>query len=155
MSVALAIQSIKAATDIAKGIVALSKDVAVNTKATELLAIINNLHQQISELQAKYEAVSSSEKEWKQKALHREKWEETKRGYSRHKLAPGVTVYVSNADSSPIEEHEWYCVNCMDIEEKESILQHHKDLLTGTDFICPACKNHILKPRSSEEHLYA
>lgn len=155
MSVILAVQSLKAATDIAKGIAALSKDVAVNTKAAELLNIINTLHQQISDLQAKYEAVSSSEKEWKQKALHREEWKETKRGYSRHKLAPGVTVYVSNADSGPIEELEWYCVNCMDIQEKESILQHHVTLLATTDYICPACKNHIIAPRSPEDHLYA
>ena len=137
-----AIASIKAANDILKGFSALNTEVVVNEKAIELQSIIFSLHNHISSLHSSYDQIVQEKRNLEQKIMDVEKWESKKEKYILKELDPGVFAYVHKEPKESVSDKHWYCANCFDAEQKESIIQNR---LRGNRqshvYFCPQCGN--------------
>jgi len=132
--------SVKAALETAKGITSLSKDVAVNKMAMELYGVIGDLRDQLHKMESELMESERITAQWKEKALHREAWDNTKATYSPYRPTPGVLVYITKEQTSPIENAEWYCKNCADTEMIQSTIQMIGENGSKKMFECHRCK---------------
>jgi hypothetical protein len=138
--ISLAFTATKTAIEIAKGMIALSKDVAVQQKASELLMTITDLNDKIHNLQTRITETERIANEWKEKALQRETWDKTKSGYIPYEPTPGVKVYISKKECDSTDRAEWYCKHCVDIEMVPSTLQMVHHSAGGKKYRCHKCK---------------
>ena len=158
--ISLAFTATKTAVEIAKGIIGISKDVAVQEKATELLGTITDLHNKIQNLQTVLTETQRTADEWKQKALQREAWDKTKSSYLTHEPTPGVKVYICKDESNLCDQAEWYCKHCADVKTMQSTFQMVYESAAGRKYACHNCQfeftipekssggSHRVKPRS-------
>lgn len=144
--ISLAFAAAKSAMELAKGMIGLSKDVAIQQRAAELLGTITDLYDKIQNLQSVITKTTSACEEWKQKALKREAWDKAKAGYSTYHPSPGVTVYARKEQSGNSEESEWLCKHCTDIEMVRSTFQMVHESAAGRQFACLKCGFKFLVP---------
>ncbi|MBU0472872.1 MAG: hypothetical protein KKF62_01780 [Bacteroidetes bacterium] len=139
-----AFASIKAANDILKGFSVLKTEAAVNEKAIELQSIIFSLHNHISSLHSSYDEIVQEKRNLEQKIMDIEKWETTKQKYILKELNPGVFAYVHKEPKESVSDKHWYCANCFNAEQKESILQNRVRGETRNHvYACPQCGDKI------------
>ena len=147
--ISLAITAIKTALELAKGLSSLSKDVAVQQKAAELLGTITDLNDKILNLQNLITQTKLTADQWEQKALKREEWDKTKSTYSTYNPTPQVHVYIAPKEGQLIDQAEWYCKNCADIEMLQSTFQLTHHSAAGKQFSCHNCGFKFLIPEKS------
>lgn len=136
--ISMALKGFKAAVEITKTILNMSKDVSLSNKIIELQNVILSLHSEYGKL---IEVKDQLEKE----LMEYENWDKTKSQYDLKEVAPGVLVYASQKGDQPAEPQHWLCTNCFN-DKKKSILQFSKDVRSGRYYSCPKCKTEIRTP---------
>lgn len=137
-----ALQSVKAAITIIKGISSLKSNIEVKEKSVELLDIIISIKSDMISLQSMYDELLQSKKDLEQKLLNINIWEETKVSYKLKKVADGVTVYVPKDLKENDDDFHWICANCFN-EKKKSIIQLTNDDGYTKFYSCPKCGMHF------------
>lgn len=136
MEISTALVSIRALSDITKGVIALSKDVAVKAKASELLAIIISLQNDMLSMQSEYTELLIAKSHLEDQLMKMNQWSDIESQYALIKLRSGVLVYSpSESNKSPRPLH-WLCANCFG-KQKKSVLQKEDIFLNA--LFCPEC----------------
>ncbi len=133
-----ALSSIKAVTDIAKGIIGLNKDVAVNQKAAELLGVITALQSQLSAHQSEYDELLQSKRDLEKQLEEFQRWSETESHYELKEVHTAIFVYAPKEKEKSEQPVHWLCTNCWE-ERKKSILQCNYKHSGGASYTCPRC----------------
>lgn len=137
--------SLKAASDIVKGLNSMKIDAAVNEKVIELSSIIISLQVETLSLQTKYSQLIQTKSELEKIITQMKEWNITKEKYILREIAPDVFAYVHKEEKESAGNKHWLCANCMDNEKKESIYQvSKKGNIPIHTYYCPSCKNEIL-----------
>ena len=139
--ISAALQSIKVATDIAKGIKSLKTEVAVNEKASKLLDSIIDIKMNLIEFQNQYEVLLQEKRELEEKIRGYDNWEKIQKQYLLKEISPGKFVYSYSDDKKGTPPH-FLCTNCFEGKIK-SIMQLEWLDDNETKHICPKCKNYI------------
>ena len=139
-SISAAINSLKAATDIAQGIIKLKSLSDVQTKVIELqnqiLTAQSNALNALAEHSALLERIEALQKE-----LARLKaWEQERTNYALKEVAPGNFAYVLKEGTKPEEPQYWLCCQCFD-EGYKSIVQFTGHESFHKVFLCNRCKS--------------
>ncbi len=129
----------KAATKTVRGIINLSKDVAVKERAAELLAVILSLQDAYSSLRSHYDEVSDAKREVEKKLKHYVDWSKTKSHYRLEEVSPHVFVYSPKQLNKVKEPIHWLCTNCWEDTQKSILTLKNEGTHTLT-LICPRCK---------------
>jgi DNA-directed RNA polymerase subunit RPC12/RpoP len=137
-----AIASIKTASDIAKTLLAMNKDAAINEKATELYGIIFSLHKDLLTLQSEYSALLKLKGDLEEQLNQFNIWSKTESQYKLLEASKGIFVRVSINSSQTQEPIHWLCTNCWE-DKKKSIYQFTAESSTHTMYRCPRCNNEI------------
>jgi hypothetical protein len=137
-----AISSIKTASDIAKTLLAINKDAAVNEKAAELYGIIFSLHKDLLTLQFEYSELLKLNTSLEEKFNQHAAWSKTESEYKLLEISRGIFVHVSTNAGQSQEPVHWLCTNCWE-DKKKSIYQFTAESSTHIMYRCPRCNNEI------------
>jgi cell fate (sporulation/competence/biofilm development) regulator YlbF (YheA/YmcA/DUF963 family) len=140
--ISAALQSIKVATDIAKGIKSLKTQVAVNEKASELLDSIIDVKMNLIEFQNHYETLQQEKRELEEKIRNYDNWEIVSKQYLLKEISTGIFVYSFASGGTDIPAH-YLCTNCFEGKIK-SIMQLDWQDDNSTKYSCPKCKNYFI-----------
>lgn len=137
-SITAAIGSMKAAGDIAVGLVNLKTMSEVHAKAVEL-------NQKIIVAQHEIFAANAAQTECIQRISELEKqianikaWEAQKQRYQMRTILDGITVYALKKSMSDGEPPHYICANCYEAG-KRSIIQNGETKDRFTTLVCPTC----------------
>ncbi|MCK6623491.1 MAG: hypothetical protein L6Q94_23635, partial [Calditrichia bacterium] len=111
VEITAAITGVKTALEIAKTILSLNKDVAVNEKASELLQVTISLQTSIIELQSKYDEIKKSRDDINKKYIESLDWKSTASQYDLEEIHSGVFVYSPNNTHKSPKPNHWLCTN--------------------------------------------
>ncbi|KAB2845677.1 MAG: hypothetical protein F9K45_03470 [Melioribacteraceae bacterium] len=140
--ISAALQSIKVASDIAKGIKSLKTEVAINEKASELLDSIIDVKMNLIEFQNHYENVQREKRELEEKIRSYENWESIQKQYALKEISKGIFAYSFSIEDKEIPHH-FLCANCFEGRVKSIIQMDWQDDYQ-TKYSCPKCKNHVI-----------
>ena len=148
--IASAFGTLKTASDITQGLLALKTDAAVSTKAVELNRVIAEVQQQLFTAQTDYAAVLGRVRELEAEIVQFKNWEQEKQRYELHQLAPGTLVYRVKSEMQGPEPVHDLCPNCYQ-DGVKSILQNSGFTKGHDSFSCPRCKALFLVPTRTSE----
>jgi len=141
--IAGAINALKGASDIAKGMLAFKFDTEMSAKVMDLNRIILDVQQQVMAANESYSAATSRIKELEAELAKLNNWEQEQQRYQLHSLVPGTLVYRIKPDMQGTEPPHDICPNCYQKGAK-SILQEGRSqgsYFSGTHiYFCPQCK---------------
>ena len=140
--ISAALASVRVASDIAKGILSLNKDVAVNEKAIELLSNILSLQKDLLSLQSEYGELLKSKGDLEEQLKQFDTWSKTESQYKLDEVSSGIFVRSPNNLDESKEPMHWLCAHCWE-DKIKSILQLDHSGETYKKYICPRCKNTI------------
>lgn len=144
--IAGAFGTLKTASDITQGLLALKTDAAVSAKAVELNRIIFEVQQQLFAAQTDYAAITSRVRDLESQIAQFKNWEHEKQRYELHELAPGTLVYRLKESEQGSEPIHHICPNCYE-QGFRSLIQASKSPSFHEHFTCPKCNaNFIGKP---------
>ena len=138
--------SLKAATDIAKGMKDLNDSVEINTKVIDLQNEILNLQTGLLSLQENYSNLLLENNSLKNTIENTDNWKKTKEDYNLLEISEGVFVYQSNKE----EIKHWLCATCFDNGSK-SILQLRNKAIAGHVYTCNSCESKIVDHSKKQE----
>lgn len=146
-TISVAISSLKAATDLTKGILSISKQVAVQEKVIELQSVILSINSELLSIQNEYSQVLIKMNSLEQKLKEYDDWKIVQEKYALKKVGIDIFVYSLKEDKGT-EPNHWLCAKCFN-EKKVSIFQRRFPDLGIFD--CHTCKNHIDIPSLSHK----
>lgn len=147
-SISVAITGIRKALELARNVVNLSKDVAVNEKAQELLQVVISLQSDMLSLQSEHYELLDTKRKLEERLGELESWKETENDYELLHLMSGSVVRIRKGPDGSSSSKEWYCANCFE-NKKKSLLQR-KDFGRYPSFCCPACQAVVVLDSSDE-----
>ncbi|MGA9365005.1 MAG: hypothetical protein WBW16_11635 [Bacteroidota bacterium] len=139
--ISTAIASIKVASDIARGIISLNKDVAVNEKAAELVGVIISLQNAMMSMQSDYATLLKAKDDLQHRISEYDDSAKVQLQYKLEEIHRGVFVYSLKAPAPDHPQH-WLCTKCWE-DRKKSILQasyHHE---SAAAYTCPRCNTTV------------
>ena len=141
-TIGAAATSLKAAGDIASGLIALKNTTDVQAKAIELNQKLIEAQHQIFAVNAEYanliEKVRSLEAELEQQ----NNWNEIKENYKLTNPWGGAAQVYGIKESCTKEEPHWACTKCFE-DKRRSILQPQKRTESRLLMVCAVCKSEI------------
>jgi hypothetical protein len=138
-TISAAVSSLKVATDLTKGILSISKQVAVQEKVIELQGVILSINSELLSIQNEYSQALSKMNSLEQKIKEYDDWKIIQEKYELKKVGIDIFVYSLKEDTNKEPSH-WLCAKCFN-EKKVSILQRRFPDLGIFD--CHTCKNQI------------
>lgn len=139
--ISAALQSLKLATDIARGIKSLKTEVAVNEKASELLDSIIDIKMNLIEIQNQYDSIQQEKRKLEAQIQSFENWSDVQKQYSLKEISKGIFVYNYLSNDQNMPPH-FLCANCFESKTKSIMQQDWQDEY-ATHYTCPKCKNSI------------
>ena len=115
-------RSVRLASDIVKSLLTISKEVAVNEKASELLQVIISLQNDLLSLQSQYSGLLEAKCDLEQKLAELDNWKEIESQYDLHRLSSGSVIRLPNKFHPTPDKKYWLCANCFE-KKKKSFLQ--------------------------------
>jgi hypothetical protein len=137
--ISAALQSIKTAHTIIKGIQSLKNEVEIKQQASELLSVILDLQSDIFNLQSKYDELIKDRHQLELKIKSYDDWKSIKKDYSLLEIEHGYFVYSQNNKYTGSEPKHWLCTNCFENKRKSILIIKRPGFYD--DYICPNCKN--------------
>ncbi|MHB1051198.1 MAG: hypothetical protein ACYC09_14055 [Bacteroidota bacterium] len=138
--ISTALASVKTVTEIAKGILSLNKDVAVNEKAAELISTILLLQRDLISLQSDYADLLKTKENLLEELKQFNTWAKIESLYKLEEVSNGKYVYAPIDKELKNEPLHWLCSNCWE-DKRKSIYQMTYDGANHKTFTCPRCKN--------------
>ncbi|NWK80350.1 hypothetical protein [Aquitalea sp. LB_tupeE] len=145
--IAGAFGTLKTASDIAQGLLALKTDTAVSTKALELNRVIADVQQQLFTAQTDYATVLRRVQDLEAQIVQFKDWQHEKQRYQLYELAPATLVYRVKPDMQNGEPVHDLCPNCYQ-DGIKSILQNNGYVKSHDSLTCPRCQTVLLLPPS-------
>jgi hypothetical protein len=142
-SITAAVGSLKAAGDIAKGLISLKTTTEVQAKAIELNEKIIDAQHQIFTVQATLAAALDQVRELQAELARAKDWEKQKERYRLAAPFAGCMVYALLKSHSEGETPHYVCAACFH-QGRKSILQSRSGGPTGRRvavYECPVCKS--------------
>ncbi len=152
---AAAIESIKIATDIVKGIKAVNSETEFKIQKSNLLDSMIEVKIVLSDLQDRYDTLRREKDEFEDIIKRFNDWENTSEQYELKEISPGKYGYVFSGDDSEVPLH-FLCVNCFE-DKSKSIMQLRTNGSNEVIYHCPKCKyvialdKYILKNKLSQK----
>jgi hypothetical protein len=139
-SISAAITGLKAATDIARGIVDLKTATEIQGKVIELQGVI--LAAQSSALAAQSDQFTLLEqvRELKEKMAHLEAWSTEKQRYKMQQWGHGSFVYLLKEEEAAGEPSHALCTTCYERGVKSVLQSNGEPQWTKHAWDCPSCK---------------
>lgn len=141
--IAGAFGTLKTASEITQGLLALKTDAAVSTKAVELNQVIFEMQQQLFAAQTDYAAVLSRIRDLEAEIAQFKDWEQEKQRYELYELTIGTLVYRIKPSMQGSEPVHHLCPNCYE-QGIKSILQYSAIKNLHSSYSCPRCKASFL-----------
>jgi len=132
------ITSLKAAIEISKGILNLTKEAAVKEKVIEFQSKILDLQSGLLQLQVDYSGLVDENVNLKKQLNAQADWETLKSNYKLKEIARSVFVQEFCGDG----QKHWLCITCFD-SGKKSILQLKMEAMSGDIYKCNGCDKEI------------
>lgn len=134
-----AVNSLKALSDIGKGLMSLHTMAEVQGKAIELNQIIFDAQQALFSAQAAQSALVNEVRDLKGQIAAMENWNAEKERYQMVSPFKGGMAYAVKKAMSNGEPPHYLCANCFQ-DRKRSILQNAPNKDGWTSFVCFSCK---------------
>lgn len=144
--VAGAFSTLKGASDIAQGFLAMKTDAAVSAKAVELNRVIADVQQQLFSIQAAYATTIRREEDLKAEIVRLKDWSHEKQRYELHEVTTGSLAYRVKPAMNGGEPVHYLCANCYQ-DNVKSILQHYGSEGFHKRLYCPKCNSSFLGER--------
>lgn len=144
--VTMAIKSIKAAVNIAKGFSELKTEYEIKSATSDLLDSIIDVQNNLLSIQSSYGEVLDSKRNLEKKLIELEDWERTKLNYSLIEITSGVFVYVSKESQKSQNKPPWFCAKCYNEKKLSPFQRKHPN---HNDFICHNCGSQFSLPIKS------
>jgi hypothetical protein len=140
--IAAAVSSLKAAGDIAKGLLSLKTMAEVQSKAIELNQQIIDAQHQIFSANAAQAALVDEVRDLKGQLARMKDWDAQKKRYQLKSPFPGAMAYAVKKEMNEGEPPHYLCTSCFQKEER-SILQNGQNKEGWTLLVCPnpRCKS--------------
>lgn len=138
-AVGAAVSSLRAAGDIAKGLISLHTMAEVQAKAIELNGKIIDAQHKIFEANAAQTALVDRVRELEGQIARMKDWDAQQERYQLARPYTGVPAYALKKAMSNGEAAHYLCANCFQ-SGKRSFLQHGKDKIGFVTLACAACK---------------
>ena len=149
-----AITSLKAASDIAQGLVSLKVGAEVNAKAIELQSIVMSAQSGAIAAQSEQFTMLEQIRSLKEEVANAKAWKEESQRYALIQPWDGAFTYALKEDSKRAEPPHWICAKCYQ-ESKKSILQDNGNpYLDKAALICPSCKTTLLWTKGRQPFSY-
>lgn len=144
-SIAAAVSSLKAASDIAKGLLSLHTAAEVQSKALELNQALIDAQHQIFAANAAQSELIDRVRELEGEIARMKNWDAEKQRYKLAAPFPGCMVFAVQKSMSNGETAHYLCATCFN-RGQPSILQSREGRMTKegrvfSSFICTACKS--------------
>jgi hypothetical protein len=141
-SIASALSSIKAVTDVAKTFKDVSSVSDIQSISIELRDNILSAQSATLTAQSEQAAMVQRIRDLEEEITRVKAWKEEKQRYQL--VAPwiGAVTYALKEECSESEPPHWICTKCYE-EGRKSILNQHKKHSGFVEFFCPVCKNTI------------
>lgn len=153
-SIGTAVSSLRAAGDIAKGLISLKTMAEVQAKAIELNEKIIDAQHRIFEANATQTALIDRIRELEGQVAKMKDWDAQKERYQLKTPHPGIAVYALKKAMSNGETAHYLCANCFQ-NGKRSFLQYG-DREGWVTIVCSACRSeHRTRWRGLGPHKYA
>ena len=151
--ISMALSSLNAAKDIAKGIDSLEAGVAINQAKIDLQTLILAAQEGLFAAQEAQTAAADRIQELEQQLADFENWDSEKERYYLKAINPGAFAYVYKLDMDEGEEPVWLCQTCF--EERHWVpLQFSGEVVSvggGGGLMarwgCGRCKNSVMVGR--------
>lgn len=140
--IASGLTALTSARDIAKSIAGLKQDVAVQTKASELLSVIADAQSSLIEAQATILQLQNDLRDTTDKLSRRGEFERRFAKYRAVTPYPGCLLYQPIGVDADLPQH-YICPKCVE-DHQIYALQLHSDRLRQLEYFCPSCKNTYL-----------
>lgn len=137
--IAGAFGTLKTASEITQGLLALKTDAAVSAKAVELNRVIFEVQQQLFNAQTDYAAVLAHVSQLEAEIAKFKNWEQEKERYELYQLTIGTLVYRIKPSMQGSEPIHHICPNCYE-QGIKSILQYSAIKNLHSSYSCPRCK---------------
>src|SRR5438045_1906145 len=111
-AIAAAINSFKAAKDIAESMIGLRDAAAFQGKLIEFQSKIIDANNAAFAAQEERSALLEKIRELEQEVANFEAWETEKQRYDLKEVWPGAFTYVLKSDASGADPVHWICTNC-------------------------------------------
>ena len=140
-AIGAAVTSLRAAGDIAKGLISLHTMVEVQTKALELNEKIIDAQHRIFEANAQQSTLVDRVRELEGEIARMKDWDAEKKRYKGASPAAGAFVYALQRSMSDGEPPHYLCANCFkqgkasplgDVRKDPKFMAHY--------WVCPTCK---------------
>lgn len=135
--IAGAVSSLKAANDIAKGMLTLRDGALIQGKVIELQSAILDAQSGVFAANQERSTLIERVGELEKQITRLEAWEAEKQRYHLAEAGPGTFAYLSKPDFGRTEPPHYICANCYQ-SGKKSILSHH-DTGMGNLLNCSGC----------------
>lgn len=141
--IAGAYQGVKTARDMAKGLADLNTDVAVKTRAHELLDVILDVYDKLFEAQTQRTALTSRIAELEEENRRHKDWVAEKSRYALHQIEGGGYVYRLKPAHQSTEPSHDLCPSCYE-DSIKSILQYKGYVSGHKAYTCKRCSTEVL-----------
>lgn len=137
------VSTLKAVTDLVKGVWSLQLDTEVKLRISDILASLVSLQQEVLTLNASLLDLQAENQQLQQQLRSTEEFNERLRHYELRELADGVLVYrYQPQPETPVEQRQpdhALCPHCCELR-RYSILQRETITSGGIQYFCPACE---------------
>lgn len=137
-----AVASLKAANDIAKGMLTLRDGALIQGKVIELQSVILDAQSSVFAVNQERSALIESIGELEKKVAAMEAWRAERERYALKEIAPSVLAYLLKESERATEPLHALCANCYQ-NRKKSILQFQGNYYSVAKFKCHSCNSEI------------
>ncbi|HEY4300653.1 MAG TPA: hypothetical protein VGM73_07260, partial [Candidatus Didemnitutus sp.] len=134
--ISVALNSARAALEVAKNLKDATVDVAVNSKLIELQQHILDLQTKMFAVNDKVEELARIKDEMAAQLKKSQSWDEEKERYEPRQLAPGLLVYALKADRRVGEPDHYLCPHCFQSGKKRFL---QKQNVSHRNYRCQEC----------------
>lgn len=141
-SVQFGLTAISCGLDIARGVQAISNEVAVNQAVIDIQRSLLDAQRGLQEAQARHLADEQRINELLRQIQALKEWGSEREKYELVAIRGGAFAYMLKRESAAEVPAHWLCTTCFD-EGKKSIMQSHGDVRAGAGeqkYACNACK---------------
>lgn len=141
--------SLKAASDIIKGLNAANTQAAINEVKISLQERIFEAHAALSAAQTAQATTLQRISELEQEIMQLKDWEREKQRYQLNAIDRGAFAYVPKPGMDSSEPPHWLCANCFNRGQKSFLQFKGQDAMPGggrgdhSTYACDACKSSV------------
>lgn len=147
--ISMALSSLKATSDIIKGLTATATETKLNEVRITLQGNLLEAQQALIDVQASGAATAARIRQLEQELIDLQDWSVEKARYELRDAGRGAFVYMPNAEVGNDEPPHWLCPNCFGLRRKSFMQFKGQDKRPGggngdtSNYACDTCRSSI------------